>query len=379
MKRWLFLILCLFAVSGADAQMTAYQDLLEGNKDYAAKDYQNALVNYQAAAAANANYGVAFQGVGNCQLILGNKAAALAAYQTSLSLKPDNAVVAAEVQKLQAELGTAPTAPPPPAQPSTQPAIPPDAAVTTPAAGVTAQAAAPADTSAAPPALPTPATTSVVAVSTDNSPLPKEGSIAWNLGLAGWLGGSQDLQDFYGPALTSSQTTYGYELDLGADYTLARSFQLGLQAQGMAKSPETVTDDIGDSYVWTSYAVGGAVVAKYLIPIQDKWNLIFHVEGGYYTLVGSTYAISGFNEGNLDIDASNFGGMFAVEGEFLQGANKSWALDIGIGYRYLQMTPLTYTGTFNGASVNGTFKNNDSSTAYIDFSGLRLNGTLRFY
>jgi tetratricopeptide (TPR) repeat protein len=88
MKRWLFLILCLFAVSGAYAQMTAYQDLLEGNKDYAAKDYQNALVNYQAAAAANANYGVAFQGVGNCQLILGNKAAALAAYQTSLSLKP---------------------------------------------------------------------------------------------------------------------------------------------------------------------------------------------------------------------------------------------------------------------------------------------------
>ncbi len=121
------------------------------------------------------------------------------------------------------------------------------------------------------------------------------------------------------------------------------------------------------------------MVTKYLIPIQDKWNLIFHVEGGYSTLVGSTYAISGFNEGNLDIDASNFGGMFAVEGEFFQGANKSWALDIGIGYRYLQMTPLTYTGTFNGASVNGTFENNDSSTAYIDFSGLRLNGTLRFY
>jgi hypothetical protein len=218
-----------------------------------------------------------------------------------------------------------------------------------------------------------------VAGAKDDSPLPKQGSIAWNVGISGWLGSFQDLQDFYGAGIVSDQTPYGFDFELGADYTLARSFQLGVQVQTIDRIPETVTFGGVETHQWSAYTVGGALVAKYLIPVQDKWNLILHAEGGFYALVGSGVQASGVDNGTVNLDGSNIGGMFSVEGEFLQGAKKSWALDLGLGYRILKITPLTESGSIGGSPVSGTLKNIDGSDAGLDLSGPRVTATLRFY
>ena len=225
----------------------------------------------------------------------------------------------------------------------------------------------------------TPAATVVTSATGASSSLPKEGAIAWNVGIAGWQASFQDIQDIYGGGLTDP-TPFGGEFDLGADLTLAPCFQLGLQAQGIARAPEELHLN-NDLYTdtWNVYAVGGALVMKYLIPLQDKFNLIIHGEGGYYSLVASTITGGGAASGSVNLDASNFGGMGCLEAEMLLDANNGVALDIGLGYRYLKMTPIKLSGTYSGIPVTGNLPNSAGGDATLDLSGLRLNATFRFY
>ena len=173
---------------------------------------------------------------------------------------------------------------------------------------------------------------------------------------------------------------FGGEADLGADFTLDPSFQVGLQAQGIMRAPETVSIyNDAEKTDWNVNVVGGALVLKYLISAGSNFNIIVHGEGGYYALVGSTAAFSGAISGTMNLDAQNVGGMGALEAEFLLDGNNSAALDIGLGYRYLQMTPVALSGTFNGATPSGNLSKAAGGDAILDLSGLRMNATLRFY
>ena len=103
MRRILFLSMAL----GYSLYSTAFglpsnpTFLTEGNKQYLAKDYAGALKSYQAAVNADPNDAAAYQGIGNCNIALGLKGEALAAYQKSLQLKPNNPSLSDMVQRLQ--------------------------------------------------------------------------------------------------------------------------------------------------------------------------------------------------------------------------------------------------------------------------------------
>ncbi len=89
---------------------TADQYYQYGNRFYQAKDFVNAAKYYQAATQLNPNLVQAHQALGNCLYMQGKKAEALAEYQKTLALNPNNAQLAAYVNNLKAQVGTAPAA-----------------------------------------------------------------------------------------------------------------------------------------------------------------------------------------------------------------------------------------------------------------------------
>ncbi|HVM32465.1 MAG TPA: hypothetical protein VMU88_04975, partial [bacterium] len=170
------------------------------------------------------------------------------------------------------------------------------------------------------------------------------------------------------------------ELNLGADYVLSPNFQLGLLLEFMGKTPADVNDySLGNQYTWNEYAIGGAGQANLMFPLGGGTNFILHGEGGYYSLVATHVDVSGSDDGDVTLDASNAGWALAAGLEFIIGANKSWALDVELGYRSLTFTPLTQGGTYNGFPQSGTLTNSGGGNTQLDFSGPRLSATARLF
>ncbi len=295
----------------------------------------------------------AYQSLGNAYFHMGKTDDARAAYQQSLDLYPNNPSLKKFIRHLSAS---------------------------TPAAAVSVAEAAPVAADPNKPLTGTPLSTPA------ENGLPMPGSLAWSLGLAGSAFGFDDLEAAYGSAIFSTQTPYGAELDLGADLTLFSGFQAGIQFQGMTRFPEKVSFTESGSGTetdeWDTYVLGGALGLKAYLPLGPKDNFIFYGECGVYALAGSHISMSDTNgnKGTLTLDGSNIGGAAGVELEFLQGVKSSWALDAGLGYRYLKISPITFTRTVNGTSGSAhLLANADGTNAEIDLSGLRLNVTVRFF
>jgi hypothetical protein len=207
--------------------------------------------------------------------------------------------------------------------------------------------------------------------------LPEKNTLTLDLGGAIWFGGIQNFNDFFGPNLVPAASSHtGWEFDGGADYTIVNEFQLGLHLEGLA-SPVT-RSQLGSQFVeWDSYAVGGALAAKYLIPLNSAMSLVFHIEGGYYTLVASQIKYDNGAQGEIALGGSAIGGLGEAQLELFQVADKSLALDFGLGYRMLKFGSLTGTGT-NGLTGSGQLLNADGTPAYADYSGPRISMSIRF-
>ncbi len=102
----LFLIIGSPAVLALAQTSPANPTILQGNKDYEAKDYAKALEDYQAAVKLDSNSAPAYQGVGNAYYQMGKTADAFAAYDKSLQLNPNNVKLSTFVQALKAQSET---------------------------------------------------------------------------------------------------------------------------------------------------------------------------------------------------------------------------------------------------------------------------------
>jgi hypothetical protein len=84
--------------------------------------------------------------------------------------------------------------------------------------------------------------------------------------------------------------------------------------------------------------------------------------------------------GTDNLSASNFGGKIGITVEWLRETKASWALDVGLGYRFLTLTPVHAVQIVDGGGGgSGTLLDNDGKNAYVDFSGFYLSADLRFF
>ncbi len=108
LKRFHYLALVLLALLlGAPlgwAQTIVLQDCQTGNALFTQKQYDTAIRYYRAALDSDPENWQAFQGLGNCYYAKGDNARALANYQRSLSLHPDNPPLAAFAKSLRAKM-----------------------------------------------------------------------------------------------------------------------------------------------------------------------------------------------------------------------------------------------------------------------------------
>jgi len=86
---------------------TAEQYYQYGNRYYAAKNYNYAARYYYAAVKTNPNLAPAYQGLGNCYLLMGRKAEALGYYEKALAINPNNPQLSSYVNSLRSQVGSA--------------------------------------------------------------------------------------------------------------------------------------------------------------------------------------------------------------------------------------------------------------------------------
>lgn len=218
--------------------------------------------------------------------------------------------------------------------------------------------------------------------------LPDKDSLTIDVGGAAWFGSAQNMNDYFGASLpTTAPSNTSGEADFGVDYAIKNEFQLGFHLEGLIASPIKTQLGAGvgkgEFVEWDSYSLGGALSGKYLIPLNSSMSLIFHLEGGYYTLIGTDITFQNGAYGDVGLGGSAFGGLGAVELELFQVEDKSIALDFGLGYRALTFNNLTASGTIKSLSgtvttVAGPLTNANGTPAYVDFSGLRLSMSIRF-
>jgi tetratricopeptide (TPR) repeat protein len=311
---------------------TANDDYAGGNQLYQQGQYDQAIHSFQAAIQANPNYWQAYQVLGYCYYAQKNNLQALQAMDQSLQINPNNPPLQQFDNQVRAATPNAPLAPGSPASVVT--AAPPGSTV---------------------------------------SDLPRAGSFHLEGTIAYVYPGTQDLQDFYGGA-TVSGTMEAVELNLGGDFSFTPNLQADLLFEFGGKLPVNVEDfNDGDTDQWNEYYIGGAAGLNVLLPIADGMNFVLHGEGGFYTLVSTQIDVSGSDFDTVNLDASNPGWAIAAGLEFLMNSQKTWAMEIELGYRYLNFSPLTASGDINGSAITPrTLLNNDGSNASIDFSGPRL-------
>jgi foldase protein PrsA len=219
--------------------------------------------------------------------------------------------------------------------------------------------------------------------------LPSPGSFVLALGGEGFSFGTQDLSDYYGPSINTSQGfPFGFGFHLNLDFAIDPSIEIGIGAQGFQKLGETVNfSPLGTasySERWSASTAGPGVDAKVLIPLDESTNFILSAGAGYYFLVGAGVTISGASvTENTNFSGSNFGGEAAAAVEFFFDDQKDSALDLEVGYRVLKFQPITSDLTVNtGGPVPdypSPLTNSDGSRSAIDFSGIHIGLGVRFY
>jgi tetratricopeptide (TPR) repeat protein len=327
MQNKIVFLLTLFFLSGSSFLFASplsdrYRSV--GNELYQSKDLNKALLYYKAAVQADPQDWIAYQTLGNCEYGLGQRENAVNDFQKSLNLHPNNPGLQSFMTQL-AQTGVTPVH--------------------------------------------------------ESVSLPDTGKWIWDVGIALNSFGWQDLTNAYAPATFSAPTgsPLGIEFDLGVDYTLSHNFQLGFQLQGTIKDDEIITfGNSGVTQTYTETSLGAALSARYLISLGADLNLVLHGEGGIYDLVSSN--LNG-NNGTLvqtgNLSADNPGGLLEIETEWLEKGG--WSLDIGIGYRFLTFTPVQYKNTTSTNGTSATLINGNSNNVYLDFSGPRVNMTVRLF
>ncbi len=202
------------------------------------------------------------------------------------------------------------------------------------------------------------------------SPLPDEGNVTLDLSLSPWFAGTGDLAQNYTPGTNVGQgLPMGLEGDLGVEFTVDSQLQLGALFQVMDKFDENVTDSTSTKGTWQENALGLIAGPRFLLPLVNGLNLDLYAQGGYYFLFGNSVVFSGAHSGTLYLDGSNLGGQLGADLEIFLDDEKTWTLDLGVGYRRLLINP-TVKGGLAGYSLPGY---------QVDFSGLKTIAGLRFY
>jgi len=214
-----------------------------------------------------------------------------------------------------------------------------------------------------------PGSTSEISNSSGPSNLPEEGSLALNFRLNGWAYNTQDLNNYYIPNYSAPTTSlqdfpFGFDFSMGLDLAVDPNFQLGLQASVISKTVETAFNPTMPLTVnsvpapdhWKETALGASLALKLIFPLEDGVNAVLGGTGGYYFLTSSNVNDTPIEGGDLGADAQ--GSL-----EFFLDNMKATALELGAGYRYLQIT------------ANGLPK----GPAVLDFSGLEFGVGLKIY
>ena len=337
----LFLTLALPTLSPAQDNSAQYYQ--SANTAYSQQNYDQALRYYKAAVQQNPQMWQAYQGLGNCYYAKGDKASALTNYQQSLQINPNNPQLSQFVQTL---------------QPSMASSVPP----------TTNDSTASNESATSSPSTSMPS-------GGMNRNLPRQGKIVFEIGDSDWAGNWNDINNIYGATVNSSETPIGIALNIGGAYVVSPNFQLGARVEYMKKTEESLDFGGLETVLWDEAAVGGALEAETVFPMGDGVNFIGSLDGGFYTLVGSTETGSGTIDETIDLAGSGPGGMVSAGVEFLMDSNKTWTLDLGLAYRFLSFSPITESAS--GASA--TLKNADGSNASLDFSGAGLFLGARFF
>ncbi len=370
------------------------------NRLYLEGQYLLALPYFQAVVRDEPQSSEAYQALGGDEYRMGRFDDAIGHYKKSLEIKPDNPPLIDFLRNLiNRNVPKSPTSnapmpmsgsqvlpsdaplPPPPAVPvantpaATASIPPPPAPTNTPTMGASTPL----------PAQPTPSiTVSSVQAKTEDDRLPHEGSMAWELGAAANFYGYQDLNSFgLGTVNPPTGIPLEVEVDFGGDYTIIQSLQVGVQLQYLAKqneiafsnyvtniggSPMTVTS----TSTWSENAAGAALDVKYLFPLNKEFRLMLDAQGGYYTLLNTTFIYQGQVYENLDLNSSALGGAFSAKIEWVVDPGK-FAMDLGLGYRALSFSSIT------ASASNLSGQSTVSGGASIDFSGPRIDVTARFF
>jgi hypothetical protein len=145
----------------------------------------------------------------------------------------------------------------------------------------------------------------------------------------------------------------------------------GLQFDFMSRASETISNVFpGTEDALSLSSVGAGLSLKFLMPFFPKVNLVFRGTAGFYILMDSSLVRTGTGAGTTGLNGSSPGYSGEIQLELLQG--HGFAIDGGVGYRSLVMSPIT-----NDASA--TLVNADGSVANLDLSCLFSSLSLRFY
>jgi hypothetical protein len=97
-------------LGGAAQSQVPTDNIAAGNQAYKSKDYKKAEQYYQAATQQDPQSAKAFEGMGDCEFMLGNKAEALKDFERSLALDPSNNPLSQYIQTLKNQSTQADTA-----------------------------------------------------------------------------------------------------------------------------------------------------------------------------------------------------------------------------------------------------------------------------
>jgi tetratricopeptide (TPR) repeat protein len=272
LKLFLLSALVWLASSQAFSQATAAQYLSAANNFYGQKNYSQATLYYRAAIQVDPNNAAAYQGLGSCQYAQGQKADALASYDRSLALNPNNSQLASFAQSLRAQLGASA---PPPSQPS----------ASNGSGGIAQDVlASPSNAYTVPDAQPV----------VPNNPNNPNESNTWT---AGHSHDRNNVDIFVGPVFYNGQTGFG----LGSTYNfpIDKNFEVGI-GSNLYFFSSSYTDIYGYNYTNIQFFTEGLLLAKYLF--GNKKDIRPFAFGG-----GGLDAIVGLNTGNSGYSGSSFG------------------------------------------------------------------------
>jgi foldase protein PrsA len=212
--------------------------------------------------------------------------------------------------------------------------------------------------------------------------LPIPGSFAFYFGVDGFSYGTRDLANIYDSSVKTNQDfPFGFGLNLGLDWALDSTFLVGIKAEALRKTVENVTDALGNKYEWNAGAFAPLLSLRVMIPLDEGTNFTLSANGGYYLLMASGLVIKGPSDSQkVDLSGGNWGGKAGVGLEFLLDDHKNMSLNFGLDYQYLNFNPVeakVNSGTL--VPFPSTLANNDGSNAMLDFSGVHMGLSMRFY